>query len=60
MQWDTIYMGCIAFAAGLIQGFSGFGVVLVALPLMMLIVDVKIAIPLVLMLGMVVNIILVA
>ena len=58
MQWDMIYMGCISFAAGLIQGFSGFGVVLVALPLMALIVDVKIAIPLVLMLGMVVNIIL--
>ena len=59
MPWDTIYLGCIAFAAGLIQGFSGFGVVLVALPLMALIIDVKIAIPLVLILGMVVNIILV-
>ncbi|WP_419656363.1 conserved uncharacterized protein DUF81 [Desulfosarcina variabilis str. Montpellier] len=58
MPWDTIYLGCIAFAAGLVQGFSGFGVVLVALPLMALIIDVKIAIPLVLMLGMVVNIIL--
>jgi uncharacterized membrane protein YfcA len=52
------YIGCIVFAAGIIQGLSGFGVVLVALPLMALVVDIKIAIPLVLMLGMVVNIIL--
>ena len=52
------YLGGIAFIAGLIQGFTGFGVVLVALPLMVLLIDIKTAIPLVLLLGMVINLML--
>ncbi|MDY6822944.1 MAG: sulfite exporter TauE/SafE family protein [Thermodesulfobacteriota bacterium] len=59
MPWEIIYLCSIAFAAGLVQGFSGFGVVLVSLPLMAFVIDIKIAIPLVLLLGMAINIILV-
>jgi len=38
--------GLIFFLAGLIQGITGFGAGLVAIPLLLLIIDVKIAVPL--------------
>ncbi len=50
-----IYLCCIAFIGGLVQGLTGFGVVLVALPLMGFFIDIKIAIPLILLLGLVIN-----
>jgi uncharacterized membrane protein YfcA len=50
-----IFLCCIAFLGGLVQGLTGFGVVLVALPLMGFFIDIKIAIPLILMLGLVIN-----
>lgn len=56
---ETIYLCFIAYLGGLIQGMTGFGVMLVALPLMALIIDIKIAIPLIMMLGFVMNVILV-
>lgn len=53
---DTLfYLCCIAFLGGLVQGLTGFGVVLVALPLMGFFIDVKTAIPLILLLGLVIN-----
>lgn len=56
---ETIYLCLIAFLGGLIQGMTGFGVMLVALPLMVLIIDIKTAIPLIMMLGLVMNVILI-
>ena len=56
---ETVYLCLIAFLGGLIQGMTGFGVMLVALPLMVLIVDIKTAIPLIMMLGLVMNVILI-
>ena len=50
-----IYLCCIAFIGGLVQGLTGFGVVLVALPLMGFFIDIKMAIPLILLLGLVIN-----
>ncbi|AEB09979.1 sulfite exporter TauE/SafE family protein [Desulfobacca acetoxidans] len=48
----------IAFSAGFTQGLSGFGSVLVALPLMVLLLDLKTAVPLAGLWGMTINIIL--
>lgn len=56
---ETVYLCLIAYLGGLIQGMTGFGVMLVALPLMALMMDIKTAIPLILMLGLVMNVILV-
>lgn len=42
-----IFLGLIAFCAGFIQGLSGFGAVLLSLPLLALFLDVKTAIPIV-------------
>ncbi|MCK5310533.1 MAG: sulfite exporter TauE/SafE family protein [Desulfobacteraceae bacterium] len=50
-----IYLCCIAFVGGLVQGLTGFGVVLVALPLMGFFIDIKTAIPLILLLSLVIN-----
>ena len=53
---DIIFYLClIAFLGGVVQGLTGFGVVLVALPLMGFFIDIKIAIPLILLLGLVIN-----
>ena len=41
-----LYLCLVSFLAGLIQGFSGFGSVLLSLPLLALFMDVKIAVPL--------------
>lgn len=56
---ETISLCLIAYVGGLIQGMSGFGVMLVALPLMALVIDIKTAIPLILLLGMLINVVLV-
>ena len=41
-----LIIGCIYFAASLVQGFTGFGSALIAIPLLCLFIDVKFAIPL--------------
>jgi uncharacterized membrane protein YfcA len=46
-ELSTLLLWLIAFLAGFIQGLSGFGSVLVALPLLALLLDFKIAVPLV-------------
>lgn len=46
------YLCLVSFFAGLIQGFSGFGSVLLSLPLLSLFLDVKIAIPLMALAGL--------
>jgi uncharacterized protein len=46
-----LYLGIIAFFAGFIQGLSGFGSVLLSLPLLALFLDVKTAIPVVALFG---------
>jgi uncharacterized membrane protein YfcA len=56
---ETVYLALIAYLGGLVQGMTGFGVMLVALPLMALMIDIKTAVPLILMLGFVMNVILV-
>ncbi len=48
---EIVCLQLIAFAGGLIQGMTGFGVVLVALPLMAFFIDIKTAIPLIVLLG---------
>lgn len=52
---DIYYLCLIAFLAGFVQGLTGFGVMLVALPLMVLFIDIKTAIPLIVLLGIVIN-----
>lgn len=56
---ETFCLCLITYLGGLIQGMTGFGVMLVALPLMALIIDIKTAIPLIMMLGLIMNVILV-
>lgn len=57
---EIIYLQLIAFIGGLVQGLAGFGVMLVALPLMAFFIDIKTAIPLVILLGAVINLILIS
>jgi len=52
------YLVVIMLLAGFIQGFSGFGSVLLSLPLLALFMDVKTAIPLVAMVGVLLTILL--
>ena len=52
------YLIVIMLMAGFIQGFSGFGSVLLSLPLLALFMDVKTAIPLVAMMGVLLTILL--
>jgi len=56
---ETLYLCLIVYLGGLVQGMTGFGVMLVSLPLMALMIDIKMAVPLILMLGSVMNVILV-
>lgn len=56
---ETYFLICvIAFLAGFTQGLSGFGSVLLSLPLLALFIDIKTVIPLVALFGMVLTIIL--
>lgn len=56
---DIVYIQIIAFIGGLVQGLAGFGVMLVALPLMAFFMDIKTAIPLIVLLGLIINTILI-
>ena len=58
MNIETACLCFISFLAGFIQGLTGFGIMLVALPLMVLFIDIKTAIPLLVLLGFVINIML--
>jgi hypothetical protein len=51
-----IYLCFVALIAGLIQGFSGFGSVLFSLPVLALFLDIKIAIPLMSLSGVVLTV----
>ena len=51
-----IYLCLVALIAGLIQGFSGFGSVLFSLPVLALFLDIKIAIPLMSLSGLVLTV----
>jgi len=54
---DTlVYLVVIMLLAGFIQGFSGFGSVLLSLPLLALFLDVKTAIPLVALMGVILTV----
>ncbi len=56
---DHLLPVCLAaLAAGLIQGLSGFGSVLVALPLLVFFLDLRLAVPLVSIWGMTINLML--
>jgi hypothetical protein len=59
MMPEIFYLQLIAFLGGLVQGLTGFGVMLVALPLMAFFIDIKTAIPLIVLFGMVINLILI-
>lgn len=56
----SLLAGCIFLAAGFIQGLTGFGSALVAIPLLSLIMDIKIAVPLCILNGLVITVYLVA
>lgn len=56
---EIICLQIIAFIGGLVQGLAGFGVMLVALPLMAFFINIKTAIPLIVLLGTVINLILI-
>jgi uncharacterized membrane protein YfcA len=53
------YLTGIAFLAGFIQGLSGFGSVLLSLPLMVLFLDIREAIPLVNLMGVILSVMLI-
>jgi uncharacterized membrane protein YfcA len=53
-----IYVCAVAFLAGLIQGFSGFGSVLLALPLLALFLDMRTVVPLVSLYGLFLTVVL--
>ncbi len=50
-----ILSGLIFFAAGTVQGLTGFGAALVALPLLIFIMDIKVAIPLCILNGLIIT-----
>jgi len=52
---EIVYLCLIVFIAGFVQGLTGFGIMMVALPLMVLLIDIKSAIPLIVLLGIVIN-----
>ncbi len=56
---DLVYLQIIAFMGGFVQGLTGFGVMLVALPLMAFFIDIKTAVPLIILLGLVINVMLI-
>lgn len=53
------YLTVVAFLAGFIQGLSGFGSVLLSLPLLALFLDIREAIPLVNLMGVILTVILI-
>jgi len=57
MENNFYLIVCIVFAAGFIQGLSGFGSAIIAIPLLTFFLDVKTAVPLVVMLGIIIGLI---
>lgn len=55
-----LYLTVVAFLAGFIQGLSGFGSVLLSLPLLVLFLDIREAIPLVNLMGVILTVVLIA
>ena len=55
---DNIYFHLIIFVAGFTQGFTGFGSALIMLPLLTMLMGVKTVVPLVVLLGLCINVIL--
>ena len=55
---ELYWIGLIFFLAGFTQGVSGFGSALVAMPLLLLFIDVKIAVPLCMLNGLAITLIL--
>ncbi len=55
---DNIYFHLIILAAGFTQGFTGFGSALIMLPLLTMLLGVKTVVPLVILLGLCINVIL--
>jgi uncharacterized membrane protein YfcA len=51
-----VFLLAVTFLAGLIQGLSGFGSVLLSLPVLILFLDVKTAIPLVALIALALNV----
>lgn len=58
MNVEILFIIAIAFLASFIQGLTGFGSALLGLPLLLLQLDLKIAIPLISLMGLVMNTIL--
>jgi len=54
-----LYLTIVAFLAGFIQGLAGFGSVLLSLPLMVLFLDIREAIPLVNLMGVILTVLLI-
>jgi uncharacterized protein len=54
-----LYISIVAFLAGFIQGLSGFGSVLLSLPLLALFLDVREAIPLVNLMGVILTVLII-
>jgi uncharacterized membrane protein YfcA len=55
---EMVFFNIVILLAGFTQGFTGFGSVLVALPLLTLFLDVRMAVPLVTLFSLVINIVL--
>ncbi|MFP3980127.1 MAG: sulfite exporter TauE/SafE family protein [Desulfobacterales bacterium] len=56
---EIVYLQIISFIGGFVHGLTGFGVMLVALPLMAMFIGIKTAVPLIVLFGMVINLILI-
>ena len=52
----SLFAGCIFLVAGFVQGLTGFGSALVAIPLLSLILDIKLAVPLCILNGLVITV----
>jgi uncharacterized membrane protein YfcA len=55
---DNIYFHLIVLIAGFTQGFTGFGSALIMLPLLTLLIGVKTVVPMVILLGLCINVVL--
>ncbi len=52
----SLLAGCVFLVAGFVQGLTGFGSALVAIPLLSLIIDIKAAVPLCILNGLIITI----
>ncbi|OGU58217.1 MAG: hypothetical protein A2V66_01455 [Ignavibacteria bacterium RBG_13_36_8] len=60
LEYDILYIALIIFLASFIQGFTGFGFAIISIPLLSLIINIKEAIPLAALAGLIINIFLLA